>query len=221
VFLALFVIFIMLVLVASGTRWATLRKGRKRTALVAVAIWFACALVPVMFANDDIEFTVLYVVAVTAALGLAFAAALAIPNGVNKKSFALGAVLCAAAGAALFIVIVSFATRNDYLPRHKVAEVVLTLDLVRREITTFYSEHQRLPKDAAEAKLNLAPVSRYVGLVTYDGATEELRAVIKGITDNEGKSLVFKAEPSGKELKWTCFSRDIASRDLPATCRAK
>lgn len=108
---------------------------------------------------------------------------------------------------------------TSYTPRAKMTEVVLGLMGYKNDLEAYFLAHKRLPKDASEARISLEPTNRYIRQISYDGVKGELKAVIKDIPDNEGKSLVLKVDTSTGALTWRCLSDDIAPRHLPSSCR--
>ena len=125
-------------------------------------------------------------------------------------------------GSAIAVVLVVAAvvvpTLTGYSPRAKISEVLLALSQDRREINEFYAKHRRLPKDATEA--GLSPLAtKYIQSRTYDARSSELRAVMRDIPGNEGKSITLKAEINADEITWRCIGTGIRERDLPMACR--
>ena len=107
----------------------------------------------------------------------------------------------------------------DYTAAAKASEVVLSLSSYRQNIQDFHDARKRLPASAAEAGFSPQTESKYVRPVTYDAPSGELRAIVQGIPNNEGKLLVLRAEIASGNLTWRCFSPDMAAKDLPSTCR--
>ena len=107
---------------------------------------------------------------------------------------------------------------SDYTPRDKISEVLLGMSSNRTQIEQFYSKHKRLPRDAAEAGLDLRGGGKIRSL-SYDGSTGELRAVIQNVPEANGKVLRLRAHEIKGELNWRCSGNDISKEHLPRPCR--
>jgi type IV pilus assembly protein PilA len=145
-------------------------------------------------------------------------------NGIGEKfgrteKFLAGGVAALVGAAILYFLV--FPPYADYGPRAKLAEVVLGMSPTRSLLEDFYARHQRLPKDAAEARLPLDPVSKYIRNMAYDAVRGEVRSVVKQIPGFEGKTLVLRARIAGGKLEWQCFSPDIESKHLPNVCQSR
>ena len=99
------------------------------------------------------------------------------------------------------------------------SQVIIAGAPAREQIEAFYRKHKRLPRNAAEAELDLSSPSRYAGPIYYDGGRGELRIVARDLGGEvDGKSIVLRAEVSSGTLVWICGSYDMPAIYRGGSC---
>jgi hypothetical protein len=105
--------------------------------------------------------------------------------------------------------------------RAQVTEALVQTEAARRSVSEFWLEHERLPKDAQEARIAPAANPRY-RLSGGGGGRIEVE-ILGGHPALLGKraTMSVRAAQKGKPLEWACGSPDIEPRFLPAGCRQR
>ena len=137
-----------------------------------------------------------------------------------RGKFVLGVAIVLVAGAALLFL--DGLWREREAAQHLAREALVRMSQDVTAIADFYEKHGRMPKDAAEA--GFAPRwggSMFVSEVRY--APGELTAVLKGAGARyEGKTVSYRARPSGQTLAWRCVAGEgFPPEALPASCRER
>jgi Pilin (bacterial filament). len=108
---------------------------------------------------------------------------------------------------------------QDFGIRAMMSQVISAGEPARGQIEAFYQQHKRLPRDAAEAELDLRSPSRYGEPIYYDGGRGELRIVARDLGgEADGKSIVLRAEVSSGKLVWICGSYDMPAKYRGGSC---
>ena len=109
---------------------------------------------------------------------------------------------------------------GDYTPRAKVSEAFLAGSMMRREISEFFLDKQRLPRadevTQYQAPSNHPPSQRVESIVYEPGS----RSIVITMRDPfPGRKIAFLAEIRNGALVWTCRSIDIEEKHVPPSCR--
>ncbi len=119
------------------------------------------------------------------------------------------------------ITAISIPGYGDYTVRAQVSEGLNLAGGAKAAVAEYYEDYKQFPSDNVAAGLLPATdiQGKYVSSVQIEAG--EIVVTYGNDADNDirGDTLVFRPEASDQSVTFVCFSRDIASRNLPAVCR--
>lgn len=107
---------------------------------------------------------------------------------------------------------------QEYVTRGRMAEAVATGRRAADSVGDYYTLNQRLPDSLAEAGFN-APLPTSVSGLGVNSQNGTITITLAS-TPLAGKSLLLVPSlDANRKVIWTCMSKDIQDRHLPALCR--
>jgi type II secretory pathway pseudopilin PulG len=107
---------------------------------------------------------------------------------------------------------------QDYTVRARVSEAVLTAGDARVAVVNYYQQYRRIPSTLSEAGFNRSlPPSVRSMQIDPRGGTIIIEMGFNPLTGE--KLLLIPSQNSEGDIVWTCTSREIKPKYLPATCR--
>ncbi len=111
--------------------------------------------------------------------------------------------------------ILDFNQRNT---DQQIAQAYVLTAPVKRKVTEFYFDNDRLPVDSAEAGVGEIS-SNYVESVTVSNGDILIRYGNEANSAIHGRTLEYRAEIVGTNVEWICYTGDIPLRYAPYGCR--
>ena len=142
-------------------------------------------------------------------------------GGTSVVGIVVGMLILVVPAVGGIIAAISIPAYNDYSVRAQVAEGLNLSGGAKAAVTEYYQDRGEWPADNTTA--GLAPAGQIQGKYVSSVRVENGEILVlfgnDASSDIYGATLILQAEAESGYVSWTCSSRDIRPKDLPAACR--